>query len=313
MQRIAFFSERPCRVMVCGFGFGLLLAGLLGCQERTRGSKTSGEGGSSHAQSTNAESREFALPEEGHGTARSEEEAVLTASVARDSALQAARYGDTRRALELWSQAAAIYEGIAGHETDRASCLLNRSLVLAGLGRHPEALSELEEADALSRGAASGGSTRRMLQTVLHREQRIVEMMGRFHEDVARTPLNSAPSQGALRPQVLVLARAMLGDYSFRKSFLMDKAEPVSFPDQVRAALELTDGELSGVCIYASKVHQRYHDLLKKKYQGIYGGAFMELSAGFLAASQSSMEEGIRVADALERSLGSMPSLEDEK
>lgn len=235
---------------------------------------------------------------------------LLVASVATDAAYAAAHRGDTSRALEQWGKAAAIYDGIEGMEVERASCLLNRGIVLSALGRHEEAMTDLEDANSLITPIRQKGKTFHMVKTVLHRVKTILKMVERLRQEPYRAAATAVESYPLIRPQVLILANTLLEDYAFRKSFLMDKAEPVSFPNQVKAALDLNEVELGGICLYALKVHKNYHELLKKAFAGMYMGATFDLSPGFLKAAGQDSEDTVNFAAILGREIGSEPTLD---
>ncbi len=233
------------------------------------------------------------------------------AADAVDAGFAAIHNGNVPRAIDQWGKAATIFEGIEGTENDQASCLLNRGLALATVGRHEEAVEDLGKARSVLESIRNEGKTYAMIRTVLHREQKLLEMAAEYRTTRPEEARTDHSNRLLVRPQALILARMLLKDYWFRRSFLMDKAEPVTFPDQVREALELDEIELGAMCSYGLKVHMNYHDLLKQKYGGMYAGATFDLSPGFLAAMDRHPETEALIVKVLEQQLGSEPSIDE--
>ncbi len=213
-------------------------------------------------------------PESEQAATISKDDVVDPHSLASDAAasgVRALETGDASRAVDQFGRAAKILEGVSGEERQRASHLLSTGLALATLGRHKEAVVQLKGANDLLSRLGRQDSTSAMAQSCLHREQVLLAVHAEFRS-VATRPDTAPP-----RRQVLLLGRALLNDYGFRKSFLMDNAAPVAFPDQIAALLEIDSLELHSLCAYAFRVHQHYHELLQGKYP-LMMGAVIHLS-----------------------------------
>ncbi len=236
---------------------------------------------------------------------------LLAASDAESNAVRAIHNGSASRAIDQWGRAIAIYEGIKGKEADQARCISNRARALATVGRHEEAVRELVEAKALLESIGSKSRIYHDVRAVLHREQRLLEMVAETRTQKPEHSLGRHSDRSMIRPQTAIVARTLLNDYGFRRSFLMDKAEPTSVPEQLQAAMGLDKTELSALCLYGYKVHVNYHELLKKKYCDVYLGATFEVSPGFRAALVRAPEGATRIANELERQIGSQASIDE--
>lgn len=232
----------------------------------------------------------------------------LSASELEDFATMAIKIGNVSRAIEQWGRAEAIYK-IQGKQYDQARCLANRARAFAAIDRHEEAFKEVNQAKSLIDLVDIKDRLYHNILGVLQREQKLLEMIVEYKNQKSKSP--NYQSSSSIRPQTLILAKKLLNDYGFRRSFLMDKAEPKSFPNQVKTALELNDIELNALCVYGYNVHVNYHELLKKKYPN-YMGSYFELSPGFLAVIGNHLKEADSLVKQLEQKIGSEPSIDDE-
>ncbi|AGA91345.1 hypothetical protein Thimo_2624 [Thioflavicoccus mobilis 8321] len=242
-----------------------------------------------------------------HKTAMS---GLISATDAESNAERALQSGQVNRAIDEWGRAAAFYAGIDGKEADSARCASNRARALAAIGRHEEAVRELLEAKVMFESIGDKGKIYHAVSAILHREQKLLEMVEKLGtQRVEQRPI-SISNSSTIRPQAAIVARMLLSDYGFRRSFLMDKAVPTSFPEQVKVAMGLNETELSALCLYGFRMHTKYHELLKKKYP-FYLGATFDLSPGFRSAMGKDLEEAPTViANTLEQNIGEQPPIE---
>jgi len=236
---------------------------------------------------------------------------LISATDAESNAERALRSGQVNRAIDEWGRATAIYAGIDGKEADSARCASNRARALAAIGRHEEAVRELLEAKVVFESIGEKNKVYHSVRTILHREQKLLEMVEKLKAEEVEQRSIAIPSVSAIRPQTAIVARMLLSDYGFRRSFLMDKAVPTSFPEQVKVAMGLNEIELSALCLYGLRVHKNYHDLFRKKYPS-YLGATFDLSPGFRVAIVGKGSEGaaITIAETLEQKVGNQPLIE---
>jgi hypothetical protein len=232
----------------------------------------------------------------------------LSASELEDFAIMSIKIGNATRAIDQWGRAANIYASIQGKESDQARCLDNRARAFASIDQHDKAVEELIQAKSILDLVGIKDRSYQMILIVLHREQTLLEMIAEYK--MQRSKTSDYQSSSSIRPQTLILAKKLLNDYGFRRSFLMDKAEPKSFPDQIKTALELNDIELNALCLYGYKIHVKYHELLKKKFP-LYMGATFDLSPDFYAAISKHREEANSLLKLLEEKVGSEPNIDE--
>lgn len=296
------------RLVVVG---GVLLTTLLGCKSGGDDRQAPRESEPSESNVRASRSEESLKKEVEEAPVARTEDQLLVASAAVDAAFVAARSGNTSRAAEQWGKAAAIFEALGVNEDDQASCLLNRGLALAALGRHKEAVADLEKAQLVVVALGREDRTYHMVQVVLHREKILLGMAEHVREE-GHPPMAGRASGRTIRPRVRLLAQTLLEDYGFRRSFMMDRAEPLTFPNQVKEVLGLDQNELTGLCLYALSVHRSYYELLRKRSGGLFLGGVLELSPGFQEALRAQGEEAKRIGTLLEKELGSVPTLSDQ-
>jgi len=230
----------------------------------------------------------------------------LSASELEDFAIMAIKIGNVSRAIDQWGRAEGIYK-IQGKKYDQARCLSNRARAFASIDHHEKAVEELIQAKTLIDLVGTRDRLYENILIVLEREQKLLEMIAEYKMQKSKSPNHR--SSFSIRPQTLILARKLLDDYGFRRSFLMDKAEPKSFPNQVKTALELDNIELNALCLYGYNVHVKYHELLKKKFPEFYMGAIFDLSPGFRAVIGNHQEEADGLVKLLEQKIGTEPSI----
>jgi hypothetical protein len=226
---------------------------------------------------------------------------ALAADDADAAARTAIESGDAGRAVDQWGRAAAILDGVAGKDHDRASHLLNRGLALAAMGRHEEAVQDIELSLRVLEPLPRQGRTYDMAMAVLYREKKLLEL------HASHRAATSDVTSG-LRPQTLILARAVREDTQFRRSFLLDNAAPVAFPDQVATLLDMTPRELATLSSYAMRVHRRYQDDLMKRAGGMLLGFNTQLSARMMELLREPVDSNM--IDTLEAQVESEPRVD---
>lgn len=232
----------------------------------------------------------------------------LSASELEDLAEMSMKIGDMSRAIDQLGRAKTLYSQMKGKVYEQARCLSNRARAYSEIDKHDEAFKDITDAKLLIELDGSKDRLYRNIIGINYREKKLLEMKKEFRakNDLPTKKMNSS----SIRPQVIILAKALLDDYHFRVSFLMDKTIYKSFPNQVKTLLELSDVELQALCLYGLKVHLKYHELIQKKYSGIAGFTY-ELSPGFNEIISDKQPEAEDLEKKLEREVGSTPNIDD--
>jgi len=126
-------------------------------------------------------------------------------------------------------------------------------------------------------------------------EPKKIEKTGEGKSDSKTTP--------ALRSNVLDASRFILNDRQFRQALILDRARPLSYPDQLRERFDLSSLELAAVCTFALRVKTDENIRLTEKYPvTINTQISMDFLKAYSGGGNPEMEN--HLADSIEKALG---------